>query len=688
MCFFAADGKFFSSFPAACSKDSSSVGRGHSFPETVFVQSFTLRWLVGPFHTSKIRQQRYKFFHYKQKTAPIPYLCPCFYMAKSKTHKEEIPKAKLNVSNLKKGLRILGYIGNRKSDFFIGLFFLFLSSGVGLVFPLVSGTLFGYFGKTGTSTEDLLQELYRIGFWLLLILIVQGIISFGRVYFFARVTEEILFRLRKDVFGTLLKKPMDFYYRTTSQEINAHLASDITLIGETFTIHLAEFIRQVIVGSGGLVMIFIFAPPGMALWFLVIVPPIILISLFFARKIRKRSRNLQEKISFLNARSGELFSGIHYVKMFVTEEKEISVYENHAEDVKKYGISFGTFRGSFFAFIISCVFGTIFFMLFMMVKMKLEGKMEAEQFGRFLMLSIFVAGSLGGLPEQLASIQRALGAADRLMQYKDAPEEKNPGKRLPENLKKPVRFEKVSFFYPSRPDVEVLKEISFEMNPGEVTALVGPSGSGKSTLVSLILRFYQATSGRILLDDCPVEEFDLFAWRSRIGVVPQDSFLFSGSILDNIRYGCGNVSESQIREAASKAYALDFIEKFPDGFATQVGERGIQLSGGQRQRIAIARAILKNPDLLILDEATSNLDAESEHYIRLALEQLMKGRTTLVIAHRLSTIRNADKILVLHQGKIVQQGKHEELMQDSQGLYHHLVYMQNLQQFPADKESV
>lgn len=601
-------------------------------------------------------------------------------MAKKAQKSDDLPKASLNKENLKKGLRLLQYIKNKKTEFIVGLILLFLSSGIGLIFPMISGSLFGFFGKDNPNTEELIQGLYKTGFILLVILIVQGIISFGRVYFFTRVTEQLLYELRNHVFSTLIRKKMDFYMHTTSQEMNARLSTDIGVVGETFTINLAEFIRQFIVGLGGLLLIFIYTPAQMALWFLGIIPPIIILSLYFGGKIRKKSRMFQDKISELNSYSGELFSGINFVKMFVTEQSESKNYNDKSLDVRTTGISFGILRGSFFAFIITCVFGTIFFVLFLMVKLKIEGKMEAEEFGRFLMLSLFVAGSLGGLPEQLAAIQRALGASDRLLNYIDEEEEPNPGKIKINRLSSDIILDNVSFHYPSRPEVKVLDNLNLKIQHGKITAVAGPSGSGKSTLVSLLLRFYAPFNGKIYLGDQDLNSLDIYSWRSKIAVVPQENFLFSGTIRHNITYGCGDVTDTQIWEACKKSFADVFIKDFPDGLETKVGERGLQLSGGQRQRIAIARAILKNPDLLILDEATSNLDPESEHYIKMALQNLMISRTTLIIAHRLSTIRNADHIVILNKGKIIQQGTHEQLMNDRNGMYYHFVSLQEQSQ--------
>jgi ABC-type multidrug transport system fused ATPase/permease subunit len=296
-----------------------------------------------------------------------------------------------------------------------------------------------------------------------------------------------------------------------------------------------------------------------------------------------------------------------------------------------------------------------------------------------MMLSLFVAGSLGGLPEQIAAIQRALGATDRVFELIDGDVESIDllkENTLVKQTKGEIDFNAVSFNYPSRPDFEVLKKISFKAAAGETVALVGSSGSGKTTIASLVLRFYDPVKGTILIDGVDTRTLSLTELRKQIALVPQDVILFAGTIFDNIAYGKPNATELEIEEAAKKANAYDFIESFPDKFKTLVGERGIQLSGGQRQRIAIARAVLKNPSILILDEATSSLDSESESLVQEALDKLMVGRTSIVIAHRLATIRNADKIVVLQNGVVEEIGTHQQLILNDKGFYHKLNRMQ------------
>jgi ABC-type multidrug transport system fused ATPase/permease subunit len=315
----------------------------------------------------------------------------------------------------------------------------------------------------------------------------------------------------------------------------------------------------------------------------------------------------------------------------------------------------------------------------MLYALKVDKSITPESFGTFMMLSLFVAGSLGGLPEQIASIQRALGATDRVFELIDGSVEnielvKQSTPAQPS--KGEIEFKNVSFNYPSRPDFTVLKNVTFKVEAGDTVALVGSSGSGKTTIASLISRFYDPISGTVSIDGIDSKTLSITELRKKIALVPQDVILFAGAIRDNIAYGKPNATEAEIEEAARKANAFTFIDSFPDKFNTLVGERGIQLSGGQRQRIAIARAVLKNPSILVLDEATSSLDSESEHLVQEALDKLMVGRTSIVIAHRLATIRKADKIVVLQHGEIQETGTHEELIQNEAGLYHKLSRMQ------------
>ena len=599
-----------------------------------------------------------------------------------KIDKKDLPKAKLTRENIQKSLRLFTYIKRSRWKFTLGMFFLLGTAAVGLLFPVISGKMFGYFGQSGIPADEMERELYSTGKILLLILLVQGIFSFGRVFMFAQVTENILQGLRNDTFKRIIQMPMGFFSRSQVAELSSRMATDINVISDAFTINIAEFFRQSIVGIGGLCLI-IYTSWDIAQWFLFIIPPLTVLAILFGKKIRAYSKTFQEKIAESNVVVGEALTGISNVKSFTNEGFEITRYEKITRGIKEFGLKYGIFRGSFFAFIITCIFGAVFFILWKMLILKNSGVISAEEFGKFMMLSLFVAGSLGGLPEQIASIQRALGATDRVFELIDGEIETidlnaENKKASSEGIarKGKIEFNAVGFFYPTRPDFQVLKNISFKAEKGETIALVGPSGSGKSTLAALTLRFYDPQNGSICIDGEDSRNIPITELRKNMALVPQDVILFAGTIQDNIAYGKPGASLDEIKEAAKKANAFDFIESFPDKFNTLVGERGIQLSGGQRQRIAIARAVLKDPGILILDEATSSLDSESERLVQEALDKLMQGRTSIVIAHRLATIKNADRIIVLEKGEVKEMGTHKELVQIEDGLYRSLSRMQ------------
>jgi len=594
-------------------------------------------------------------------------------------NKNDLPKAKLTLGNLKKSLRLFTYLGKNKWKFGFGMFFLIGTAGVGLLFPLKAGSLFSFLGKTEQPAEIVTGQLQDLGLMLLLILIIQSVFSFGRTYFFSQVTENILKGVRDDVFKKIVQMPMGFFSKNQSSELSSRMATDVNVLSEAFTFNIAELIRQTIVGLGGLILMVKLTPFKIAMWFLAIIPALTIITILFARKIRFYSKKFQDKIAELSVIVGESITGIVNVKVFTNEAYELKRYSEKTTEIKLFGFKYGLFRGTFFAFVIAFIFGAVFFILYLMVKLYLQKELTGEQFGQFLMLSLFVAASLGGLPEQIASIQRALGATDRVFELIDGEIESIDlvkSQNEVTHTKGEIHFNNISFSYPSRPDYAVLKSVDFKVEAGQTVALVGSSGSGKTTIASLILRFYDPTSGSVMIDGIDNKSISLTELRKQIALVPQDVILFAGSIRDNIAYGKPNATDSEIEEAARKANAFDFVCSFPDKFNTLVGERGIQLSGGQRQRIAIARAVLKDPSILILDEATSSLDSESERLVQEALDKLMVGRTSIVIAHRLSTIKKADKIVVLQNGTVQESGTHQELILNDQGLYYKLSKMQ------------
>ncbi|MFT3886258.1 MAG: ATP-binding cassette domain-containing protein [Flavobacteriales bacterium] len=407
------------------------------------------------------------------------------------------------------------------------------------------------------------------------------------------------------------------------------------------------------------------------------IPVVSLVAVFFGRYIRSLSKQVQDRIADSNVIVDETLQGIQNVKAFANEAWEASRYRRSVQAARDLAMKGARWRGGFVSFIIFCMFGTIVFVLWRAVHLKDEGLLTSGDLLTFAMLSAFIGASIASIPELITTLLKAIGATERLMDLQDEPAEAvqlAAHARLA--LQGAITFEDVSFHYASRPDHAVLEHVDLTARPGERVALVGPSGAGKSTIASLVLRFYDPVSGRITIDGKDARDYDLTALRDRMSIVPQEVLLFGGSIRENIAYGKPDASQEEVEAAARKANAHDFIAGFPQGYGTIVGERGIQLSGGQRQRIAIARAVLKDPAILILDEATSALDTASEKLVQDALDKLMHGRTSIVIAHRLSTVRHADRILVLDKGTVVQSGPHDELIADTKGMYYSLSKVQ------------
>jgi ATP-binding cassette subfamily B protein len=372
----------------------------------------------------------------------------------------------------------------------------------------------------------------------------------------------------------------------------------------------------------------------------------------------------------------ETLQGIGVVKAFTAEKIEVGRYQNIMSKLVEFAIKSGTYRGIFVSFIIFSVFGAISFVVWYGAGMVIDEQLKVGQLLSFVFYSVFVGGTLGGFADMFGQLQKTIGATQRVRELMVMTGESSQTSSNKVLIEGRIAFNNVDFSYASRSEIQVLNNINFEVKQGQQVALVGGSGGGKSTIAALLMRFYDVNNGEILIDDKPIESYLLTDLRKHIAYVPQDVMLFGGTIYENILYGNPNASKDEVMEAAQKANALEFIKSFPDQFETKVGERGIQLSGGQKQRIAIARAVIKNPSILILDEATSALDSESEKLVQAALDNLMKDRTSIVIAHRLSTIRNADLIVVLDKGSIVESGRHEELIQKENGYYRNLNALQ------------
>lgn len=583
----------------------------------------------------------------------------------------DLPKAKITSGSLQKALLIFKYAQNHKWKFYIGLVFLLMTGATALAFPKLMGLLVDCVNNKDTAQAN------SIAVGLVGILFLQSFFSFFRVSLFVNFTENTLANIRLALYSNLVKLPMNFFSQKRVGELNSRISADITQIQDTLTTTIAEFLRQFILIIGGVALL---ASQSfkLTLMMLSIVPVVAVAAVVFGRFIRKYSKNVQDKVAESQVIVEETLQGISNVKAFANEWYEIARYKGKIQEIVTIAIKGGKYRGYFASFIIFCLFGAIVAVVWYGVTLSIHGEMSVGQLISFVLYSTFVGASFGGIAELYAQIQKAIGATERVFELLDETPEKieaNPGKST-EKIQGNVTFKNVSFHYPSRPEVEVLKDVTFSASYGQKIAIVGPSGAGKSTISSLLLRFYDIDKGSIYIDDKSIYEYDLEQLRGNMSIVPQDVILFGGSIRENIAYGKPDATEAEIFAAAQQANALDFVTGFPEGFDTLVGERGIKLSGGQRQRIAIARALLKNPSILILDEATSSLDSESEKQVQEALENLMKGRTSIIIAHRLSTIRSADAILVLNDGVIAEQGTHQELLAIEQGIYKNLSSLQ------------
>jgi len=601
------------------------------------------------------------------------------------------PKAKINKENLKQALVLFKYLRPYRGQFILGLVFIALSAFTTSLFPLFLGKMIDAVSPGATLPG--MDQGSQFGFglknihWslnttLLLIfaqLTVQTFFSFMRVYLLTAVGERSLADMRKDVYSKLLTMPMSFFTEKRVGELSNRISSDLSQIQDAISFTLAEFLRGVFTLVIGLFFIF-WISPKLALVMLSVVPLLAVVAVIFGKQIRKMSRKTQDQLADSGTIVQETFHGISIVKAFTSEFFEISRYVKSLKAVVSTAISNARYRGAFVAFMIFSLFGTLAFVVWYGGRMIQTGEMKSiGLLIMFVIFSMFVGGTFAGFADMFSQLQKTLGATQsvrEILRSDGEPVELNPITVEPKyELKGNVRFEHVAFSYPGRKDIQVLKDLSLAACNGEQIAIVGPSGAGKSTIASLLLHFYEPDNGTLYFDERAAREFPLSQLRRQMAFVPQDVILFGGSIKENIAYGKPDASDDEIMAAAKNANAHEFIKRFPEQYETIVGERGIKLSGGQRQRIAIARAILKDPAILILDEATSSLDSESEQLVQDALDNLMKGRTSFVIAHRLSTIRNADKIILIDKGIVSEAGTHGELMNHN-GLYRKLNDMQ------------
>ncbi|MBT4774137.1 MAG: ATP-binding cassette domain-containing protein [Crocinitomicaceae bacterium] len=603
---------------------------------------------------------------------------------RNKTGKSE-ERTKISKESWKKSVKIFKYLKPYRGTYIIGLICLLISTGTSLLFPNFLGDLLGADTAQQQETFHLLDtnNINALFIMLMLIFVVQALFGFFRIYLFGVVSENALRDIRQDAFEKLITLSVGYYDKNKVGKLQSHVSADISQLSETFTITIAEFLRQVLTIFAGIVLIALISPK-LSLIMLSIVPVIAVSAVLFGRFIRSYSRKAQDAIAVSNGLILDALTGIKNVKIFVNERFEALRYTKAIDEVKTLSIKSAVWRGLFASFIILAMFGSVIWVIWQgmgMVQMGPEnGGITSAEFFKFLLLTVMIGASFGGVSSLFGNIQKAVGATERLMEILEEKSEdiaiSHQQSSSSSKIAGNVTFDKVHFAYESRPDLTILKGVSFSAKSGEQIAIVGSSGSGKSTISALLLRFYEPTEGSISIDGLNSTQYALQDLRSEIAVVPQEVLLFGGSIKENIAYGKPQATEDEILDAASKANAMEFIDKFPEKLNTLIGDRGVQLSGGQRQRIAIARAVLKNPSILILDEATSSLDSGSESLVQQALERIMIGRTTFVIAHRLSTVRKATKILVLENGQIIEEGKHEELIIKENGVYKNLSALQ------------
>ncbi|MBD2715564.1 ATP-binding cassette domain-containing protein [Microvirga sp. STR05] len=592
-------------------------------------------------------------------------------------------KKKLSKESFQRGLRIFRFTLPYRGKFIIGLLLLAFSTSTFLAFPWVAGKLVDAANHKPVSLPGgLVLDIDRIALLLFCIIVLQGLFSFGRIWFFTQVSEFTVRDIRRGLYQKFMHLPIPYFETHRVGEINSRITTDVAQIQDAFSLTLAELFRQVatlLFSIGAIMMVSI----KLSLFMLATFPLIVGLVFLFGRNIRALSRTTQDELAKTNIIVAETLQAINTVKAFTNEGFEVDRYNFSLNRAVKAALRGNMYRGAFVSFVIIGLLGGIILVLWRgatLVSSAGPDHLEIGQLVSFIIYTGFVGASVGGLGELYGKVQSTLGASERILEILDEPTEPTHRPRVagraPLEIRGDIDYQNVAFRYPTRPDMAVLKDISFDIQAGEKIALVGPSGAGKSTIVQLLMQFYELSGGKILIDGRPISQYDLTELRGHIGIVPQETLLFGGSIRENIAYGKTNATDEEIVQAARKANAWQFIESFPEGLDTLVGERGIKLSGGQRQRVAIARAILKNPAILILDEATSSLDSESEKLVQQAMDELMQNRTSIIIAHRLSTIRKADKILVIDGGRIVEQGTHEVLAHNENGLYANLLKLQ------------
>lgn len=547
--------------------------------------------------------------------------------------------------------------------------FLVAGGAAGLAWPQIVRVLIDAAVAGGRETLD------RAVLAMAVIFAVQGVAVALRYYLFSVAGERIVTRLRETVFAAIVEQEIGFFDLRKTGELTSRLTSDATVVQNTVSVNLSMALRNIVMLVGGLALL-VASSPRLTLLMLALVPPVAVGAVVVGRRMSKLARAAQDALARANEAAEEVIAGIRTVRSFAREAAEAERYSERVWDSFRVSRRRIRLMAVFVGVMTMAAFGSVAAVLWLGGRMVMDGRLTVGELASFILYTLIVAMALSALADLWSDFARARGASERIFELLDRAPEVDIGEGVVvEPVAGRVCFEAVSFAYPVRPEAAVLSEVDLVLEPGSVTALVGPSGAGKSTVAALILRLYDPDRGAVRLDGHDLRSLDAGWLRTKVGTVAQEPVLFSTTVAANIRYGRPEATDAEVEAAARAAHAHEFISGLPDGYDTEVGERGVRLSGGQKQRVAIARALLKDPPILVLDEATSSLDAESESLVQDALERLMTDRTSLVIAHRLSTVRNADRVVVLDSGMVVEAGRHDELMA-ADGLYRRLVSRQ------------